>query len=244
MCSCFTKAVIKPLGDSALLVELGHEISPVIHQKVQVLAQLVQSHPFAGFIESVPAYTSLTIHYNPKVVHYSFMINQKITPFQKVSSHLHMLLDQIDDKQVLAGRRVEIPVVYGGEYGPDLEFVASYHNMATEEVIHLHTKNECLVYMVGFAPGFPFLGGMDVRIATPRRNNPRPAIVPGSVGIAGKQTGIYSIETPGGWQIIGRTPLALFRPDLYPPVLLQAGDKIKFFPISPEEFDVYKEMSR
>jgi inhibitor of KinA len=139
---------------------------------------------------------------------------------------------------------VEIPVLYGGEYGPDLEYVASFHKISAEEVIQIHTESECLVYMIGFAPGFPFMGGMDERIATPRRESPRTAIVPGSVGIAGKQTGIYSLETPGGWQIIGRTPLELFRPDLNPPTLLKAGDRIKFFPISPEEFNTFKEGSR
>ena len=114
--------------------------------------------------------------------------------------------------------------------------------MTTEEVIQIHSESECLVYMLGFAPGFPFMGGMDTRIATPRKATPRLSIQPGSVGIAGKQTGIYSLETPGGWQIIGRTPLDLFLPHMSPPTLLQAGDRIRFVPISPSEYTDYKEM--
>lgn len=240
----FTEAVIKPLGDSALIVQLGNEISPKIHQKVQALSALLYKNPFDGFVETVPAFTNLTIHYNPAIVHESFMKYTTMTPFQKVRSHVHTLLQQVDEKLVFEGRQVEIPVLYGGEYGPDLEYVAAYHKLSIEEVIELHTQNECLVYMIGFAPGFPFLGGMDERIATPRKESPRKAIAPGSVGIAGKQTGIYSLETPGGWQIIGRTPLDLFRPELEPPVLLQAGDRIKFFPISLKDFNKYKEMSQ
>ncbi|MDR6998869.1 5-oxoprolinase subunit PxpB [Neobacillus niacini] len=244
MCSLINETVIKPLGDSALIVQFGDEINPVIHQKVQAFSALLNNHPFKGFVESVPAFTNITIYYNPVIVHHSIVTTQPMTPFQKVSAKLNELLQQMDDQQVFEGRLVEIPVLYGGEYGPDLEYVASFHKITTEEVIRIHTESECLVYMIGFAPGFPFMGGMDERIATPRRKSPRTAIVPGSVGIAGKQTGIYSLETPGGWQIIGRTPLKLFRPDLNPPTLLKAGDKIKFFSISPEEYNSYKEGSR
>ncbi|MBO1911088.1 5-oxoprolinase subunit PxpB, partial [Microvirga sp. 3-52] len=116
--------------------------------------------------------------------------------------------------------------------GPDLEYVAKSNNLSIEEVIQIHSENEYLVYMIGFAPGFPFLGGMDKRIATPRKETPRLTIPSGSVGIAGKQTGVYPLETPGGWQIIGRTPLDLFLPDMSPPTLLEAGDKIRFMPVS------------
>ncbi|MGG1396542.1 5-oxoprolinase subunit PxpB [Bacillus salipaludis] len=244
MCSRINETVIKPLGDSALIVQFGDEISPAIHHKVQAFSAMVNHHPFEGFVESVPAFTNVTIYYNPVVVHHSVVTPQLMTPFQKVSANLNNLLERMDNQQVFEGRLVEIPVLYGGEYGPDLEDVASFHKISAEKVIQIHTESECLVYMIGFAPGFPFMGGMDERIATPRRESPRTAIVPGSVGIAGKQTGIYPLETPGGWQIIGRTPLDLFRPDLTPPTLLKAGDKIKFFSISPEEFDAYKEGSK
>jgi len=248
MSRSFTEAIIKPLGDSALIVQLGDELNPTIHQKVQALSALLD-HPFDGFIESVPAYTNITIYYNPVVVYHSIMNNDKdhpspMTPFQKVSFVVNELLRQMDEKQVFEKRLVEIPVIYGGEYGPDLDDVAFFHNMSAEEVIRIHTKNVCLVYMLGFAPGFPFMGGMDEKIATPRKKSPRASIVPGSVGIAGKQTGIYPLETPGGWQIIGRTPLDLFQPHLTPPTLLKAGDRIKFFQISAEQYKAYKELNR
>ncbi|MBS4192636.1 5-oxoprolinase subunit PxpB [Bacillus sp. FJAT-49705] len=242
----FTDAIIKPLGDSALIVQIGEGISPSIHQKVQALSVLVNNYPFDGFVESVPAFNNITIHYDPVVVYQTQMKNLvsnhfPLTPFQIVSSKVNELFQYIDETQNFAARLVEIPVLYGGEYGPDLDYVASYHKISAEEVIRIHTQCECLVYMIGFAPGFPFMGGMNEEIATPRRETPRLSITPGSVGIAGKQTGIYPLETPGGWQIIGRTPLDLFRPDLSPPTLLQAGDKIKFVQISPEEYNEYKE---
>ncbi|MED3563092.1 5-oxoprolinase subunit PxpB [Bacillus xiapuensis] len=244
MFSHINKNVIKPLGDSALIVQFGDEINPAIHQKVQAFSALLNHIPFEGIVESVPAFTNLTIYYNPLIVHHSSANSQSMTPFQQVSAKLNELLQQLDEQQVFEGRLVEIPVLYGGEYGPDLDYVASFHKITSEEVIQIHTGSECLVYMIGFAPGFPFMGGMDERIVTPRRENPRKTIVPGSVGIAGKQTGIYPLETPGGWQIIGRTPLDLFRPDLNPPTLLRAGDKIKFFPITLEEFNEYKGVIR
>lgn len=249
MSHCFSNAIIKPLGDSALIVQLGEGISPAIHQKVQALSSLLNTYPFDGFIESVPAFNTITIHYNPVVVHHAQINNfsnhhSSLTPFQAVSSNVKKLTQHIDEIKSLESRLVEIPVLYGGDYGPDLDYVASYHQISAEEVIRIHSESECLVYMIGFAPGFPFMGGMDERIATPRRETPRLSIAPGSVGIAGKQTGVYSLETPGGWQIIGRTPLDLFRPDLSPPTFLQAGDKIKFVPISPEEYHRYKERNR
>ena len=140
-------------------------------------------------------------------------------------------------------RTVSIPVCYGGEFGPDLEYVARHNNLTTDEVIHIHSSGEYLVYMIGFAPGFPFLGGLSPKIATPRRPSPRATIPAGSVGIAGMQTGVYPIETPGGWQLIGRTPQKLFLPNENPPSLLQAGDVVKFCPISFQEYQesVYKE---
>lgn len=245
MSHCFTDVIMKPLGDSALIVQLGEGISPSIHQKVQALSMLLKTNPFDGFVESVPAFNNITIHYDPGLVLNNLANNQpSLTSFQLVCSNINELIQHIDDTQTFEARLVEIPVLYGGEYGPDLDDVASYHNLSAEEVIRIHTQSECLVYMLGFAPGFPFIGGMDETIATPRKENPRLSIVPGSVGIAGKQTGVYPLETPGGWQIIGRTPLDLFRPDLSPPTLLQAGDKIKFIQISPEEYYSYKEMKR
>ena len=249
MSGSLTKVVVKPLGDSALMIQLGDELTPAVHHKVQSLSTLLETNPFDGFVESVPAFTNITIYYNPVVVHRSNtnhfrQCGSPLTPLQKVKSIISEIVQQLDENYVFEDRLVEIPVLYGGEYGPDLYDVAAYHNLSAEEVIEIHTKNECLVYMLGFAPGFPFMGGMDERIATPRKDSPRLEIPPGSVGIAGKQTGIYPLETPGGWQIIGRTPLDLFQPDMTPPTLLKAGDRIKFYPISLEEYKRYKELNR
>ncbi len=242
------KAIIKPLGDSALIVQLGEGISPSIHELVRNLSALLNNHPFEGFIESVPAYNNLTIYYNPVVVYHS-QINKLVhhhpsTPFHKVSALMNELVQQVGDNELFEERVVTIPVAYGGEFGPDLEDVAKYHGLSVEEVIQIHSEGDYLVYMIGFAPGFPFMGGLSERIATPRKETPRLAIVPGSVGIAGKQTGVYPLETPGGWQIIGRTPLDLFLPAISPPTLLQSGDKIRFVPISPKEYNHYKEMKQ
>lgn len=236
------KASMKPLGDSALIVQLGEGMDPLIHEKVKNLSDLLTNNPFEGYIELVPAYNNITVYYNPYTVHMS--LTGTSTAFVKVCTHMNQLVEQIKITENESPRVVSIPVCYGGEFGPDLENVAEYHNMTPEEVIRIHSESECLVYMLGFAPGFPFMGGMDTRIATPRKETPRLAIPPGSVGIAGKQTGIYPLETPGGWQIIGRTPLDLFLPQMSPPTLLQSGDKIKFVPISPSKYLEYKEMKQ
>jgi len=231
---------IQPLGDSALVVHLGDGINPNIHEKVKNLSYLLENEPFTGFIESVPAYNSLTVYYNPVAVYFSTVNKNEKSPYKIVSAFILNLLDIFGANEMAEQLLVKIPVVYGGEFGPDLEYVAAYNRLTVNEVIQIHSSNDYLVYMIGFAPGFPFLGGMDDRIATPRKESPRLAIAPGSVGIAGKQTGIYPLETPGGWQIIGRTPLDLFLPELTPPTLLQSGDKIRFIPISHEELATYK----
>lgn len=230
------ETTMKPLGDSALIVQLGEGICPAIHEKVSNLSMLVEEHPFDGFIEAVPAYNNLTIYYNPHIVYLSQTNRALLTPYQQVCNYIENLTKKHrSEKQLSKKRVVELPVVYGGEFGPDLSYVAEYNGLSVEEVIQIHSGNEYLVYMIGFAPGFPFLGGMDERISTPRKETPRLAIPPGSVGIAGKQTGVYPLETPGGWQIIGRTPLDLFLPEMSPPTLLQSGDNIKFVPISPNK---------
>jgi len=235
---------IKVLGDSAIIIQLGEGIHPSIHQKVKNLSYLLEEYPFDGFIESVPAYNSLAVYYSPYLVYQStngFQLDG--TPLDKVTNYIQTLAAQISELPVTEGRLVEIPVLYGGEFGPDLHIVAETHGMSIEEVIEIHTTPEYLVYMIGFAPGFPFLGGLDERIATPRKLTPRTSIPPGSVGIAGKQTGVYPLETPGGWQIIGRTLTNLFMPDMSPPSLLQSGDKIKFCPITQEEYEEQKKVT-
>jgi inhibitor of KinA len=183
----------------------------------------------------------LTVFYDPLVVYKDQKQSNdtEISPFEVVRSIMKMKLQGLKETKKLSHRTVTIPVCYGKEYGPDLEYVARYNDLTTDEVIHIHSTGEYLAYMIGFAPGFPFLGGMSEEIATPRRSSPRMTIPAGAVGIAGMQTGVYPISTPGGWQLIGQTPTKLFLPNVNPPSLLQAGDIVKFQPISDQE---YKEM--
>nr|WP_106782968.1 5-oxoprolinase subunit PxpB [Lysinibacillus timonensis] len=224
----------KPLGDHALLVTFGEGISEEIHASIKRFVITLEEHPFKGFIEVVPSYTNICIYYDV------YLVNQwkfeGSSPYEKVVNYIQTLSQK--DEVVLneTFRLIEIPVCYGGDYGPDLAEVAYYHHLSEQEVIKIHTKNECLIYMLGFAPGFAFMGGMDETIATPRKETPRLKIPTGSVGIAGKQTGIYPFETPGGWQIIGRTPLQLFLPEQNPPTLFRAGDRIRFVSISEQEY--------
>ncbi|ADE69511.1 MULTISPECIES: 5-oxoprolinase subunit PxpB [Priestia] len=232
-------AVISPLGDSALVITFGDSIQYDIHKQIKTYKDSIESNPFPGFVECVPAFTNLTIFYNPLEVVAAVGKKQKkefVSPFEVVSSIVQSKLENEQTEKELNHRTVSIPVCYGGEYGPDLEYVARHHNLTTEEVISIHSEGEYLAYMIGFAPGFPFLGGLSERIATPRRPSPRTSIPAGSVGIAGMQTGVYPISTPGGWQLIGQTPIKLFLPEQNPPSLLQAGDIIKFEPISKEEY--------
>lgn len=226
----------KPLGDQAIFVQFGSEISLAIQTKVNTLIQLLTAQPFAGMQELVPGYTNLCIYYDAFTVHQSKAFQVDGTPYDKVLHYLQHVTKQLPEKTFTPNRIIEIPVLYGGAYGPDLTYVAQTHDMSEEQVIQLHTESECVVYMLGFAPGFAFMGGLNETIATPRRNVPRLSIPAGSVGIAGKQTGIYPFETPGGWQIIGRTPIQLFLPEHHPPTLLQAGDMVKFKAISEKEF--------
>nr|WP_325166622.1 5-oxoprolinase subunit PxpB [Viridibacillus soli] len=238
MGEAFKHVKFKSLGDSAVMVQIGDSIDPTNCAILQNLLALLEDHPFDGFAEAVPAYTNITIYYHPYTV---FRMTGNITSYDFVCQYVKQLMTKMTSNKQTTQRVVEIPVVYGGEYGPDLEYVAKRNGLTTEEVIQLHSANECLVYMLGFAPGFAFMGGMNEAIATSRKDTPRLAIPARSVGIAGKQTGIYPFETPGGWQIIGRTPLDLFLPKETPPSLLQAGDCIRFKPISDEEYKQLKE---
>ncbi|MFD6210925.1 5-oxoprolinase subunit PxpB [Peribacillus sp. NPDC060253] len=235
-----TACKLSPLGDSAIVITFGNGMEYSIHKKIKLFLDSLEDEPFVGFIECVPAFTNLTVFYDPLVIYK----NQKqsngmedISPYEVVRSILDMKLQGIQEGKKLTHRTVSIPVCYGGEYGPDLEYVARYNNLTTDEVIHIHSTGEYLAYMIGFAPGFPFLGGLSEEIATPRRSSPRMTIPTGAVGIAGMQTGVYPISTPGGWQLIGQTPTKLFLPNVNPPSLLQAGDIVKFHPISNQEYE-------
>lgn len=244
-----TNMRMKPLGDSAILVQMGTEINPEVQMKVKALTEYFESRSFNGFIECVPAFTSVSIFYNPVLIHHTYNKESKsffhreknISPYKIVCSIMKEIIKNLEVIKECTQRIVKIPVCYGGEFGPDLEAVAEYHHLSTSEVIDIHSKGEYLVYMIGFAPGFPYLGGMSEKIATPRHHSPRVSIPAGSVGIAGMQTGVYPISTPGGWKLIGRTPFELFCPNENPPTLLQSGDIVKFVPISLEEYEANKE---
>lgn len=207
----------KQLSESALIVSFGEEIEESLFKIVTCYKEALQAHPFFGMQEIVPGYTNFCVYYDVFVVQ-----------AQAVKMYIDRLFKQVVVEANHSGRLVEIPVVYGGEAGPDLAYVASSNGLTEQEVIAIHSGNDYLVYMLGFAPGFPFLGGLDARIHTPRKETPRLSVAAGSVGIAGQQTGVYSLATPGGWQIIGRTDAKLFSPTDDPPALLRAGDRVRF----------------
>jgi len=213
------------MGDRSVLVELGDKISPEVNRRVREFYVILLENPIEGLLEIVPAYRSLLIIYNPLKLDL-VMIKNRMEDLQK----------KIGEIKIPEPKKLEIPVVYGGEYGPDMEWVARYHNIRVEEVIQLHTGTTYQVYMIGFMPGFPYLGELPEGLATPRRETPRTVIPQGSVAIAQRQTGIYPVESPGGWQILGRTPLKLFNPLHSPPTLLEMGDLVRFFSIGEKEF--------
>lgn len=225
--------VVKPLGDQAVIVSFGNAIDPKTHLSVKAFATHLEEHPFCGLIEVVPAFTTVTIYYDPG---HWIQTNDSRLPYDHVCETIDAVLSSLTEQEETLARMVEIPVCYGGEMGPDLEFVAQHNGLSSDEVVRIHCEGRYLVYMIGFSPGFPYLGGLSEKISAPRRSSPRLVIPAGSVGIAGQQTGVYPIATPGGWQLIGRTPLSLFRPNQEQPSLLQAGDIIRFYQISEDEF--------
>ena len=212
-------------GDKAVVMEFGNEISKDINAKIRNVVKSVEEANIDGIVELLPTYRSLMIMYDPLKIEYSELI---------------LTLDSMSSKQVDNEEEkikiVEFPTVYGGEYGPDINFVAEHNNITVDEVIKIHTGTDYLVYMMGFTPGFTYLGGMSDKIVTPRLASPRTKIPAGSVGIAGAQTGMYPSETPGGWQLIGRTPLKLYDSDKEPPVMLSAGDYVRYVSVSEEEY--------
>lgn len=231
-----------PLGDAAVIIRLGEVMEESLQRKVTAIISYLEQRPFRGMIECVPAFISVTVHYNPFEVLKSRlpMEWEHVTVYETVCGRLQTVLSQLKLSDADVERRIiEIPVCYGGHFGEDLAFVAEHNGMSEEEVITIHSGGTYLVCMIGFAPGFPYLSGMSERIAAPRHVTPRTVIPRGSVGIAGGQTGIYPISTPGGWQLIGRTPLELFRPEQSIPSLLRAGDYVKFMPITKEQYDLY-----
>ncbi|HVP15797.1 MAG TPA: 5-oxoprolinase subunit PxpB [candidate division Zixibacteria bacterium] len=227
----YTSTKYLPFGDSALFVEFGDVISLELNRKVTALDEAILKAGVQGVEELVPTYRSLLIRYNPLKTTYEQLVFQ----FKEIEEKLTESTTKVE------GRKITVPVVYGGEYGPDLSRVARYHGLIEEQVVKLHSGREYRVYMIGFVAGFPYLGEVPDEIATPRLETPRLKVQAGSVGIAEKQTGIYPCEAPGGWQIIGRTTLELFDSLRQPPALLEPGDIVKFEPISKEQFRTARE---
>lgn len=217
-------------GDKTIFVEFGNAIDPELNRRVRDLMLAIQQARVPGVIETVPTYRSLLVYYEPL----------QISP-TKLKRTLYELAQQSGKSEFSKPKVIEIPAVYGGEYGPDLEFVATHNNLSMRQVVEIHTGTPYPIYMLGFIPGFPYLGGMSPRIVAPRLESPRSKIPAGSVGIAGSQTGICPAESPGGWRLIGRTPLKLFDPNREPPALLQAGNYLTFISITSEEFTRIKE---
>ncbi|WP_078543399.1 5-oxoprolinase subunit PxpB [Litchfieldia alkalitelluris] len=228
---------LSPLGDQAIVIELGESISLAIHDKVKQLSSIFDTFNEDWFVEYIPAFATITIFYDPVVIVKKY--KSILSPYEYVCENIKKLIVSEPSKGIAETRTIQVPVCYEGEYAPDLLDVASYNQLTPEEVVKIHTSGDYTVYMIGFAPGFPYVGGMSGKIATPRKATPRLKIPAGSVGIAGEQTGIYPLETPGGWQIIGRTPLQLFQPNQESPSLLRAGDKLQFFPITSKDYENY-----
>lgn len=221
-------------GDGAVCVEFGQQIDDAVNARVNGLYQKLFSHPIAGVTESIPTFRSLLVCYDPLRIRYGKLIRL----LKKYAADIPDVVE--GEKHV-----VEIPVCYEAEYAPDMGHVTSHTGLSAEEVIALHCGRDYRIHMLGFLPGFPYLGGMDERLATPRLKSPRTRIEAGSVGIGGSQTGIYPLPSPGGWQLIGRTPLKLYDPQRDKPVLYKAGDYIRFVQISKEQFlQMEKDMQR
>ncbi len=225
---------ITPLGDNALVLEVGDAIDEPTHRRVQTAWRALAAEPLPGVGELVPAYTTVTVFYDPWRAVQAGAPENDIAEW--LATKVRERLKNPPKMEKFKGRTVEVPVCYGGEFGPDLARVAAQAKLSPEEVIKRHAKADYLVHLIGFAPGFPYLGGLPKELQTPRHAKPRMVVPPGSVGIGGEQTGIYPLATPGGWNLIGRTPLRIFRPEENPPVLLAAGDHVKFRAISAEEF--------
>lgn len=217
---------LQPFGEAALLVEFGDEPRLDLNARVHALAALVEASPHVRAV--VPGYVSLLVEFDPLIV-----------DAQTIEQWIRERLDQTVPSALAVGHARTIPTVYGGEWGPDLEEVAARVGMTPAEVVAAHTTAEQTVYLLGFSPGFPYLGDLPERLGLPRRATPRERVPPGSVAIAERQTGIYTRETPGGWHLLGRTPVQLFDEQHEPPAYLQPGDRVRFVAVSAAEWERY-----
>lgn len=226
------KPTISPVGDRAISIDFGQVIDPTINRHIRQTIERIKELQLDGIIELVPTYCALLVEYDAMLYSYSEICNIIEPTFEEGMANTTNELVTV----------VEVPTVYGGEFGPDLSFVASHNHLSEDEVISIHSGTDYLVYMLGFIPGFTYLGGMDLRIATPRLSSPRTLIPAGSVGIAGEQTGTYPSDSPGGWQIIGRTPVTMYDMSKAQAALLNAGDYVRYVPIDESEFHRIKSL--
>lgn len=230
MGGAFAQAQYRISGDRVLLVEFGDAIDIGINEKVRAMTALLRAEPPAGVELVLPAYRSLAVVYDPMIT----------TP-AALEPVVRQLEDRLDEADIPAPRTVDIPVCYGGDFGPDIRFVADHNGLSVSEVIERHSARPYHIYTIGFAPGFCYLGGLDPKLHTPRLPTPRTAVPAGTVGIAEAQTGIYPLDSPGGWRLIGRTPLKLFDIRRSSPFLYETGDSLRFVPISTEAYHRMRE---
>ena len=242
---------IVPLGDSALIVRVRDQFEDAPEKtldKVFRVFQALQGSAIPGAIELAPAYTSVTVFFDPIAVAKATETPERV--FELLATHIRAVVAADAGRgrrrrtAQSGGRLVEIPVCYDPEFALDIDDVARRANVSPSEVIHLHSAAEYRVACIGFVPGFPFLAGLPKNLVTPRRDVPRKEIPAGSVGIGGAQTGVYPLRSPGGWNLIGRTPLQLFDPEKNPPTLLCAGDRVRFRAITRDEFESLKRQGR
>ena len=226
---------IRPMGDGCLIIEFGQKVNTATNQLVHAVADHLQKHPPKGVVDIVPCFTTVALHYWPEA-----LAHGSASPYQQLKGAVGALLAGGITASQHAARVVEIPVCYGGEFGPDLQEVAKVCRLTPDQVVALHVASDSMVFMLGFAPGNPYAGGLDPKIAVPRRATARTSVSEGTVAIANGQTVIYPMQSPGGWNLIGRTPLKLFDPASTPPCLLQPGDRLRFVEISRPQFDALK----
>ena len=212
-------------SDQSLLIYFGNKISREAHEHIRRLLRLLELEPIAGVRNLHPAYCSVLVKFDALKLQYDAL--EKI---------LKQYLSRLEGIALPAPRQVQIPVCYGGEHGPDLSEVSALHKITPQQVIELHSSATYVVYFLGFVPGFAYLGELPEALVTPRLDTPRRKVPPGSVGIAGNQTGVYPFATPGGWRLLGRTPVSIFQPDRRELSLLSIGDHVRFTPISSEKF--------
>ena len=221
----YERARFRISGDRSLLAVYGTGVDQAVNEKVRRMATLIMNQKLPGIEAAVPSYCTLSVHYNPLRI-----------GFAELRDLLWSLENELNKADIPEPRTIEIPVCYEKEFGPDIDFVAQHNGISMDEVVQIHTGSAYHIFAIGFAPGFCYLGGLNSKLHTPRLETPRVRVAAGSVGIAGGQTGVYPLESPGGWRLIGRTPLRLFAPERPHPILYEAGDKIRFRSVPSDEF--------